>query len=276
MKYRHEVISPAAEYLIEDLNEAINDTSERLFAAAPFQITARGYRHGTKDTPIGINRLRLRDPNDALAEVVTTDFQLEFPLSATGSNGLSVAVNWTNGKIHEIKIGTIPMLVEHYKNGEVRVSELDFEEAGTLLDTIGLPSEIYTDNIHELTRSLLPTTEDLSLEQSHEDIIDPATSLHATRTARIFNKIGEEPLAIQELCLNINHLDIESPSAMPAYRNELRFARQTDDAPWEYRGCYEGAVATGELLEESVHVEPSLTIPSDKLLEKALYFLRNQ
>jgi len=279
-------ISPETEYLIADLEEKVSDVYTEVLHNAPYTIRANGYHpellHGER--PTGLDLLEttyLQQFSATPGDFIGMDLLFHYPLESDTENPWNIAVKWSNGlQCRLAKVGgqSILLVEDSGENGHTHHAELvPMELMELYVESLGLPNSFIENDIKELTRDLYSCS-DFNLTQRAELFVDPYTTLELVYDAQMHQDIDDDKQLVQELLINIDHLDQTEyttlPDEMPPapymrYRNMLRFERNESQASWRFMGAYHGKLGTGELIDELVQIDPTLGIPGSKVLEKA-------
>lgn len=276
------------EYLVSDVEELVNERIDEYLDGYPFDITVTDFqpRADTKE-PLGIRRIEntyLSKVSSNHHEFTGMDIRIQFPVVPTADNPLNITLKWEGGMQCRVAIvDRLPiLLIEDTENTEKTLLSalLSAKEMTSFLNSCGLPESIWQANLEELLIDI-HDSRDIQLHRRSQAIVDPYTNMEIIHDARYMtNDIGEKEL-VQELCLNIDHLDdgVDAEGneiGLPpksVYRNMLRFERTEDGALWSYRGAYEGKLESGDIIDEIVQLNPKLGIPKDKVIDKALSVL---
>lgn len=279
-------VPPETEYLIKDVEELVNKNFGEFLGDAPFKIKAADLRPEllTGEIPSGIDTLAFRSldfAKSSVREFSGIDLLFDFPIRHTAENPLNLTIKWTDGLQCRLAIvNKLPLLLveDQDKDGKVHHSEFLSPEVMELyLEDLGLPESMFGSDIQALLHDL-HSCSDVFVTQRAYTIVDPFSTLEVVHDARLKQDMYDERQLVQELTINIDHLDQSVPvlgpneivlSQHPRFRNMLRFERNADNTSWDYAGAYSGKLATGELIDELEQVDPRLGIPSSKILEKA-------
>jgi hypothetical protein len=281
-------VSPELKYLVEDVEKLVNERAEEYLDGTPFRVKVEGFSPDliTGQTPLGIRRIKntyMKDVGSPYRELRSVDFSFQFPLNPESDNPIAVGLDWTDDKVTRLSIiNSLPLLlVDDTKSGKtLRSLVLERSEMASVLNTIGLPDSIWGISNRELLEDL-HSAKNVLMTRKISTPVDPFSSLEIVHDARIADDIDGNRQVVQELCLNIDHLDV-SPQAeddtlylppQDRFRNALRFERTEDESKWKFVGAYHGKLGTGTMLYEKVHLEPRLGIPSGKVINKALSVL---
>lgn len=294
MNHFESEIPPEIEYLIDDVEQLVNERAVEYLDGTPFRIHVQGYKPDlrTGSTPFGIrllDREYMGDSGKTRRELVSLDMSFQFPLNPESDNPIHASVNWSDNTICRLAIiGNMPLIIVERLDNDIPTvissQRLERNEMAALLNSIGLPESIWGIDTTELLADL-HSANSLRMTRKTETPVDPYTTLEFVHDAHIAHDIDGNKQLIQELCLNIDHLDqsISQSSQhelrlvpQPKYRSALRFARSINDEMWKFAGAYHGKLSTGELLYEKVQLEPQLGVPGGKVLDKALSVLSHR
>lgn len=281
------LVPPETEYLITDLEERVNKNYREFLSDAPYKIEAKGYRPEllNNEKPVGIdvleaNYLMNRGSFDR-REFASMDLIFNFPLQQNDKSPWNITVKWSDGlQCRLAVISDLPLLFveESGEGGHTLHSEI--LKPGVMsyyMDSLGLPSSLWEDDVKEITRDLYQCPE-FFMTQSAKTFVDPYTSIELIHDAQIRTDIDDDKQLVYELVVNIDHLDQTPPTyeegtlpLMPhmRFRNMLRFDRQEQEGLWKFKGSYHGKLNVGELIDDLVQIDPKLGIPGAKVLEKA-------
>lgn len=289
-KNQETVVSPEISYLLEDVEELVNNHIDGYLAGRTFSIKLNDFMPALNNQPagsslpVGINRLAASELNSfrqggLKPEFVGMDLQFTFPIKWTDENPLNINLKWTDDiSVRLALLDNRPLMLIEHGESVLKADQISLEEISTYLSSIGLPDSIFGQDFEDLFKDIY-ISRDMKIERSFKDIVDPSSTLEIVHNARhMINDDGEAEL-VQELCMNIDHYNegrIDGGLYFPptaSYRSMLRFERSPKADKWLYRGLYSGELVEGELIDEPVQRDPKLGIPSDKLLDKALDFL---
>lgn len=273
-------------YLIEDVEELINERFDAFLEDAPFRVKATDFHPEllSGEQKIGIDELAFTYLPPAPKEFAGIDLLFDFPIKRGTENPLNITLKWSNNT--QVRLAVVdkrPLLLaeESGDRGKTFYAEqLHPETMGTYLDSLGFPESIWGDDIKSLTRDLY-NCPDYSMMRSAKTRIDMASTLEMVHDARLVHDVDDKKQLVQELCINIDHEDkaievgpheIALPTR-PTFRNMLRFERTDDNSAWKFAGAYHGKLGAGELYDELVQIDPRLGIPASKVLDKALAVL---
>ena len=287
-------IPPETEYLIDDVEQLVNERAVEYLDGTPFRIHVRGFQPDLTmgSTPYGIRLLDrdyMEEAGKAHRELLSIAFSFQFPLNPESSNPINTCVNWSDNTSCRLAIiNNLPLIIVERNHNDLSTllssRQLTHNEMAALLNSIGLPESIWGVDTAELLAEL-NNASSLRMTRKVETLVDPYTTLEFVHDAHIAHDIDGEKQLIQELCLNIDHLDQSRPDTgknelqlvpHPRYRSALRFSRSKDEDQWKFAGAYHGKLSTGELLHEKVQLEPQLGVPRGKVLDKALSVLNQR
>ena len=292
---REPFVSPETQYLIEDVEQLVNQHIGRCLDDQPFRITLVDFTpaleeiDGHQSLPSGINRIAdeiVSRVAPGSREFIGIDMSVSFPLEkdTIENNPLSVTLKWSDGIQCQLTLidNRAIALVQNQAENEKTLSSIQLSgyKTDTYLKTIGLPESVWSDDFKDLLGDVY-FSRDITIERHRADILDLTTTLEVSHSARYMtNDLGDKEL-VQELCLNIDHQSDDYTDGVyfpgrPVFRNMLRFERTEDATKWQYRGLYHGRLESGALIDDVVQLDPKLGIPRGKLLDKALHFLTQQ
>ncbi|MGH7218331.1 MAG: hypothetical protein ACREGE_02725 [Candidatus Microsaccharimonas sp.] len=279
-------VAPETSYLIEDVEELINDRFDSFLENAPFRIKATDFHPEllSGEQKIGIDELGFTYLPPEPKEFTGIDLLMNFPLKDSGENPINIAIKWSNNtQVRLALVANRPILLaeESGDNGRTfHAEQLKPQVMSGYLESLGLPESFWQDDIKAITRDLY-NCPDLTMTRSAKTRVDLASTLEIVHDARLVHDIDDTKQLVQELCINIDHEDKDTLvgpgeihlSPQPIFRNMLRFERTLDDEAWKYAGTYRGKLGAGELYDELEQLDPHLGIPQSKVLDKALAVL---
>lgn len=279
-------IAPETSYLIEDVEELVNDRFDSFLESAPFRIKATDFHPEliSGEQKIGIDELGFTYLPPEPKEFTGIDLLMNFPLKDGGENPINIAIKWSNNtQVRLALVDNRPLLLAEESGDNGRTFHAEQIKPGVMskyLESLGLPESFWQNDIKAITRDLY-NCPDLVMTRSAKTRIDLGSTLEIVHDARLVHDVDDTKQLIQELCINIDHegKDISVGlgemylPAQPVFRNMLRFERTLNDEAWKYAGAYQGKLGAGELYDELEQVDPRLGIPQSKVLDKALAVL---
>lgn len=283
-------------YLVDDLNEKINQSVESYLHGAQKHLTIEGYRPLGLDrrsglpTPVGVIELEERHMRQHLdidgADFTDMNISVDFPItSSEADNPLHVEYNWNNGaRVVLAIVDKRPiMLIEKRDNQDeyhsLHAEQLHPEVFEHLLETSGIPMSTFDESIESFLDDVRDAPR-IRLNREKSSIADLGTEITVRHTALLGRDINGDIQNVQELALNIDHYhssqdptDTLMLGAVPKFRTLLRFARNEYEDGWQYRGTYTGKLQAGELVDTLEQQDPRLGVPSGAVMDKVLYFL---
>ena len=285
-------------YLVDDLNEIINESAEPFLKGAQKQFIVEGFRPITRDTelhlttPVGVIELeeRYMRPHTAMDGADFTDMRLsiDFPIiRSEEDNPFHVELHWNNGaRVVLALVDKRPILLIERRDDtneyqSVHAAQLHPEIFEHLLETTGIPMSTFDESVEQFLDDMRDASR-IRLVREKSSVADLGTEITVQHTALLERDIEGTVQNVQELTLNIDHFssknnpeDTLKLGAIPTFRTLLRFARNEAENGWEYKGTYTGKLQAGELLDTLEQQDPRLGVPSGAIMDKALYFLKS-
>ena len=274
------------EYLVTDMEKLVNERFDEYLDGYPYQVSISDFRPAMPDgkLPSGIRRIantHVSSIAPGTREFAGIDIQMQFPVVPEAENPLNINFKWTDGIECRIAIvDRLPIILVESGDQIIKSELLQRSEMTSYLNSTGLPEGMWGSDINGLIADT-NKSRDVKLRRSSLALVDPYTNMEFVHEMRLMrNDHGEKEL-VEELCLNIDHFtdevsikddELYLPPA-PTFRNMLRFERNDSREAWVYRGAYEGKLETGEFVDEIVQVNPSLGLPKNKVINKALNVL---
>lgn len=285
-------IPPETEYLISDIEELVNLNVDKHLDGYPFKITAANYTPilDNGKAPIGVNRLNNTYVSPIVhgsREFTGMDLLFTFPMAPGNENPINISLKWSDDI--QCRLAVVDrrpvLLVERGKDSEntLFAASPKPDEMTSYFNSIGLPESIWKSDLKELIQDL-DNSNDIRLKRSSKTSLDPFTNFEIVHDARYMKNNDDEQELVQELCINLDHLDAgtlgnQTEMYIPpteTFRNMLRFERNDTGDEWIYKGAYSGKLTTGELVDELEQLDPKLGIPNGKIFDKALNALSQE
>ncbi|MDB5181006.1 MAG: hypothetical protein JWO54_769 [Candidatus Saccharibacteria bacterium] len=295
-------IPPHTELLVTDMETYVNENVHEYLDGYPSILKATDYqvlRAPDGKLPAGIRRIDnayVTKVAPGERELSGVDILMQFPLQYEAENPINVTFTWNDGTHCRIAIvDKRPVLIVENGDSTLYSGFIDMDELASYLNSCGLPKSIWGADINQAIEDI-DSSSDTHIYQRASIIIDPYTTMEIVHEKRFKTDIHETRKILDELCLNIDHLeynasiltdDIYLPPA-PTYRNMLRFERNetedgtqqdtstSDEESWSYRGAYSGKLELGEFVDALVQIDPKLVIPNSKIVAKALSVMKQK
>lgn len=273
-------------YLIEDIEELVNDRFDTFLQGSIFHIAATDFHPEliSGEQNIGIDELAFTYLPPEPKEFTGIDLLMDFPLKDSSENPLNIVLKWSNNtQVRLALVDKRPILLaeESGERGKTfHAEELHPEVMSKYLESLGFPESFWGDDIKAITRDLY-NCPDLTMTRSVKTRVDLGSTLEMVHDARLVHDVDDTKQLVQEMCINIDHESKDAPvgaheihlPTQPIFRNMLRFERTLDNEAWKYAGAYQGKLGAGELYDELEQIDPRLGIPKSKVLDKALSVL---
>ena len=290
--FEEAAVPPETGHLIRDVETQVNEHVDEYLNGQPFKMNIVDFVPISPDgrNPVGVNRIHntyISHLVEGAREFCGIDLSFQFPIDPKAENPFNITLKWTDGVQCRLAIvDKRPILL--VEDGDEDMSNILYSalihpnEMEIYRRTLGLPTSLWGENFMDLFQDV--KSRDMHLQRSSKTLVDPFTNMEIVHDARYMKNDDDEQELVQELCLNIDHLDAGTEGgdgemylpAGSAYRNMLRFERDESGNQWVYRGAYSGKLVTGEFVDEVVQVDPKLGIPNEKIINKALSTLSQQ
>jgi hypothetical protein len=290
-RYERELeVPPETSYLVEDVEELVNDKYELFLRDEPFRIKASDFRPELITGTIGDGVQMLADtylPQGQIGrDFIGMDVLMTFPLKSSSENPLNFTIKWSdNTQVRLAIVDKRPIVLAEESNTNGRIFTADQIPHDTMIDylnSLGMPESFWGNDVKEITRDLYGSP-DMTMTRATKTTVDLQSTMEIVHEARLTHDIDDKKQLIQELCINVDHLSSDIFTSgnelylppQPKFRNMLRFERTADQDGWKFAGAYSGKLGAGELYDELVQIDPKIGIPSSKVLDKALTILSN-